>query len=449
MTVRLFAHCGVDVPYVRQLAAVMPGFERYPERSLVLARRGDVVCVPNPVDQDYLAFLASLGLGPDPEDVVVPPLGPTGNVFEPLCRRILGSPEAFERLVRRVRASGAAEVHPFIASPSHFALASALEGAARVPVRVIGGGVDLVERADRKDCMRDQARALGLPIAEGEVVRLAYPGGRRRRDVAPLRDAVLRYLDHTGQVLVRGAAGVSGSSTFVVDHGTNDLASVLDQITRRADNDVYLVEVMVDAVASPNVQMHIAPETGAITCLGVTDQRWSRPLAHAGNLFPCAASCVDEMIRWSRVFAEWLRDEGYLGVAGFDFVEYREPATGASRVLFAEINPRINGATFPLALLERLAHDRQAAGRPAIGAFVSASIETPARDFAELRARIDPLLYSPECGIGVVPYLSAMLPFGKYLAAVFGPSHGEVVRVLEEVQRASGGAVRAAEAIVS
>lgn len=446
---RLFAHCGVDVPYVRQLAAVMPGFERYPERSLILAQPGDVVCIPNPVDPDYLAFLDSLGLGPDPEDVVVPPLGATRDVFEPLCRRILGSPETFERLVCRARASGSVDVHPFIVSPSHFALASALEGAAGVPVRVIGGGVDLVDRADRKDCMRDQARALGLPIADGEIVRLAYPGGRRRRDVAPLRDAVLRYLDRAGQVLVRGAAGVSGSSTFVVDHGANDLASVLDQITSRADNDVYLVEIMVDAVASPNVQMHIAPETGAITCLGVTDQRWSRPLAHAGNLFPCTASGVDDMVRWSRVFAEWLRGEGYLGVAGFDFVEYREPVTGESRVLFAEINPRINGATFPLTLLERLTHGQRAVGRPELAAFVSASIETSARNFAELQARIDPLLYTPESGIGVVPYLSTMLPFGKYHAAVFGSSHGEVIRILEDVQRASVGVVRTSEAIVS
>lgn len=434
---RIYAHCAASVPYIEQIRAAMPGFDRQSERALVLARSGDIVCLSSPVDIDHLQFLGSIGLGPRLEDVIVAPGGTEHGRLTPLCRRILDSPETFEWLVQRAVTSPRVVVHPFIASPSHVMLARALEIATKIPTAVASGAQRLVDEADRKDRMRDTARELGLPVAEGEIVRLTYPGGRRRRDVVHLRDAIARLSSRTGRVIVRGAWGASGTSSFIVSRGGYDVDTLVQEIVRRADNDAYLVEVMVDAVASPNIQLEISQDDGAIYYLGATEQRWSRPLVHAGNVYPCVADTLPEMVRWSYVLAEWLRGEGYVGIFGADFVEYVDPSTGERRILFAEVNPRVNGSTFPLMLARTLDAAQRVARRPACPAFVSGTVTTDASSFAALYARAGHLFYRPATGAGAVPYLVGSPLDGKYSAAVLAGTRDAAVEMMAELQRAS------------
>jgi hypothetical protein len=150
------------------------------------------------------------------------------------------------------------------------------------------------------------------------------------------------------------------------------------------------------------------------------------------------------MVRWSYTLTEWLRGEGYLGVVGFDFVEYDEPRTRARQVLFAEVNPRINGSTFPLMLLRLLNEMQNQAGRPESLAFVSAVVKTGARSFAELHDKAGHLFYQPSTGVGAVPYTSALLPSGKYSVVVLGPSREAAAEMLAELQRAGSEAVTTA-----
>jgi len=74
MTRRLFMHCVGSLPSVRRLEE--PGSERWPERALLLASPGDAVCVPAPVDPDYLDFLAG-----NQEYHCTPWGNPTRNIF--------------------------------------------------------------------------------------------------------------------------------------------------------------------------------------------------------------------------------------------------------------------------------------------------------------------------------------------------------------------------------
>jgi hypothetical protein len=392
------------------LGSSLPGLDRYAERALLLAVEGDVVCVPRAVDPCYLEFLGALGLGPRPEHIVVP--GDNGRGPErPLAERLLCEPGVLSRAARALRAAEVT-IQPYVATPDVMALAEVMERHSGIPVRV-DGSPRITRYADQKHHMRAKAIELGIPVAEGEVAELAFPGGRRRRDLEPVRSAIERQLRHTGRVIVRGASGASGSSTFVVGRGGEDTGGILRRIAERTDNRIYLVEAMVEATVSPNLQIHVPADDGSLVSVGVTDQRWSRGLTHAGNQLPSSARMVDAMEAWSRMLAGWMRGQGYTGLVGFDFVEHRDPVTGGTRAFLAEVNPRVNGGTYPLAVRRRLNEAAAGAGRPAAPAFVSGTVDTRARNFSRVRAAVGHLLFDPDRGTGLVPYATGCLEHGK------------------------------------
>ncbi len=395
---------------LHRLGEAIPGLDRYPERALLLAGEGDAVCVPTPVDPAYLGFLAGLGLGPRPEHVIV--AGGNGRgTGRSLAERLLCEPAV---LSRAARALGADEVtiDPYAATTEVMALAEVMERESGIPVRM-DGSPRITKYADQKHHMRVKAQELGIPVAEGEVAELSYPGGRRRRDMEPVRAAIERQLRKSARVIVRGATGASGSSTFVVGRGGEDTDGVLRRLAMRCDNRVYLVEGMVEAVVSPSVQIHIPPAGAPLVCTGITDQRWARGLTYEGNQLPSSARTVDAMEAWARILANWMRSQGYTGLAGFDFVEYRDPVTSGLRAILAEVNPRVNGSTYPLAVRARLNAAAGRAGRPQARAFVSGTVGTRAASFVRVKAAIGHLLFDPDRGTGVVPYATGCLEHGQ------------------------------------
>ncbi|CAN5763135.1 hypothetical protein BH24GEM1_BH24GEM1_12890 [soil metagenome] len=392
------------------LGAAAPGFDRYPERALLLAGEGDAVCVPQPVDPDFLGFLRGLDLGPRPEHVVVAGGAGRGS-GRPLAERLLSEPAVLSRAARALGA-GEVTIEPYAATADVMALAEVMEREAGIPVRV-DGSPRVTRYADQKHHMRARAQDLGVPVAEGEVAELAYAGGRRRRDLEPVRAAIERQLRTSARVIVRGSSGASGASTFVVGRGGEDTAGVLRRLASRADNRVYLIEAMVEATVSPNVQIHVSSRGAPVACTGITDQRWGRGLTHAGNQIPSSARTVDAMEAWGRMLASWMRDQGYTGLVGFDFVEYRDRVTGGPRAILVDVNPRVNGGTYPLAVRARLNAAASRAGRPQAAAFVSGIVETRARSFARVRGAIGHLLFDPDRGTGVVPYATGCLDHGQ------------------------------------
>jgi hypothetical protein len=252
--------------------------------------------------------------------------------------------------------------------------------------------------------MRERALALGIPVAEGEVAVLAHAGGRRRGDLGPVRSAIERQLGRTGRVIVRGSSGASGSSTFLVGRGGDDTDGVLRRLALHTDNRFYLVEALVEATASPNLMLDLPADGGPIRPAEVSDQRWGRALVHDGNQSPSGARLVEAMEGWSRMLAAWLRREGYVGPVGFDFVEHRDRRTGGPAAFLAEVNPRVNGATYPLAVKGRLAPR---------AAFVSGTMRTGAEGFAEVRTALGALLFDPARASGAVPYATGGLGAGR------------------------------------
>jgi hypothetical protein len=297
-----------------------------------------------------------------------------------------------------------------------------------------GSPPELVAYAEQKHHIRAKAIELGIPVADGEVVTLPRAGGRRRRDYDALRAAVERHLRPTGQAIVRGSQGAAGASTFVVGGRGEDVDGLLRRLGQREDNLIYLVEVLVPAVVSPHVQLHVAPGAGPVTCLGVTDQRWERPFVHGGNIHPTTGRTVPAMLDWSQRLARWLQGEGYVGHLGLDFVEYADPATGGVRALLAEVHPGTDGVTRPLTMLARLNATQRAAGRPESRAFVSGALELGACGPARLRDSGRRFRYSPETGRGMIGYEPDDAGDGRCRIVMLGGSRDEVLRAYGELQ---------------
>lgn len=408
-SLQIFVHCATSVDYLAELNASIPGVEHYAERALLLAEHDDIVCLPREIDPEYIAYLAGLGLGPAPGNVLVASRFGNDNPEGPLWRRILHSDEALAALGCLITRHGSARIQPFIASSGQFQLAAALERRAGMPVQVHGGDPSVVAYADYKHHIRTKCLELGIPVAQGEIVELS--AASPADEATLLRRAMERHIQHTGRVIIRGASGAAGSATFTAE-GDHQIGELANRLATSNENRIFLVESMVDVTVSPNVQMHIDREVRGIRCGGMTDQRWERPLVHGGNVFPSSARRSMEMLGWARTLAEWLNTVGYVGVAGFDFVEY-EDASGEPRAFLAEVNPRTNGATYPLRLRRRLNVAQREAGFPEIRAFVSGMIETDARTFSELRDSWDDRLFCPCTGTGLVPWVPGLLSHGK------------------------------------
>jgi hypothetical protein len=410
--------------------------QTYADRALVLARPQDIVCVPDEVEPAYLSYLSDLGLGPHRGHVVAASrFGAPGAAERPLWARLTHSADALRALAELLRRNGVTRLHPYSASNGERSLAAALEVAADAELRVAAPDPVMAAYADQKHHIRAKAIELGVPVAAGEVVTLPKAGGRRRRDYDALRAAVERHLRPTGRAIVRGAQGVAGASTFVVGgRGGEDVDGLLRRLGQREDNRVYLVEQLVPAIVSPHVQLHVAPAGGPIVCVGVTDQRWERPFVHGGNIYPSTGRSVQAMLDWSERLARWLQGEGYTGLLGLDFVEYAEPDSGELRTILAELHPRMDGATYPLAIQQRLNAAQREWGRPESAAFVSGTLELRPMSFARFRRVAEAFLYSPRTGAGIVPYHVSRLAEGRCGVVMLGGSRDEVLRAYGELQ---------------
>jgi hypothetical protein len=394
------------------------------DRALLLARPGDVVCLGRPAEPAYLEFLADLGLGPDPGRIVV--ASSPGALPEVLARET--------RALAAIRdlLAGAEQIvlDPFVAARGERRLAAALAALLGRPVPVLGGHAQLLAQANLKHCARRVAVALGVAVAPGEVV--ALPGAR---DMAPLRAALARQLVPTGRAIVRGARGAAGSAIFVVDRRPDSVETTVRSVAARTDNSVYLVEVMLDRIVSPNLLVHIGHADGQVRCVGVTDQVLDDGLAHFGNAYPSLATTTEEMIASAHGLGCWLQSHGYRGLCGFDFLEYRDSRSGRPAQILVEINARTNGAVYPKAVLDRLNH--LGAQRPQCTAFLAVSdLRTRLDSFAALRDRCGGLLFAADRGRGILPYNTTSLCRGRLRAMALGVTRAEVEELMIEFRRA-------------
>ncbi len=417
---RVYLHSPSEAPDARVVIHIMPALECIGERSLFFARPGDVVCLGRPVDGAYFDFLSGLGIGPRWEDIlVIPGVVPGTGVSE----RLLVEELAWERLVERLAASRRLRLCPYFSTPAVAELARALGDRLGASTDIAGGPPRVVGLLHDKRFARRLARRLGIPLAPGETVR-----------VTRLRESVLRWARTTGRVIVRGASGAGGSATFTC--GTTDLDATIDRVARRTDNVSYLVQPLYPVASSPNVEIAMGSRPG-MTRLTATDQMLSHELVYEGSLFPSRALRRTDMIAAARRIAGWMARCGFTGRAGLDFVE-PDPGADAPPFFLAEINPRINGASYPIVLMDRLSEEARRRELPLPRAFRTHTVATEARDFGEIKRRLGDLLYDPGRGRGVVPYTVGGLAFGTIGMAAFANGVEAAMEIYEEAALRAG-----------
>ncbi|MER3445580.1 MAG: hypothetical protein C4291_01505 [Candidatus Dadabacteria bacterium] len=429
-TTQIFVHSVNSLENIAEIAMIASGLEKYPERSLVFARRDDIVCVAEAVDKRYIQFLRSLGIGPRNGNIVVVSENVHPNSSTNLSDLLMGNYEALLKIRNLTKRNKKIILNPFIATYREFKLSKILEEVLGRRVHLIGGNSDLVDYVNHKHNVRAKALELGVPVPEGDIIELRLGRDGRPLDLTPIEAAFNRYIHKTGRVVVKGSYGASGSSLFIVENNPESIKKTLSNISGRIDNRIYIVEVMVDVIVSPNILMHIELGNGRILCVGITDQLLSDKLVHEGNIYPPSAKTINDMVNSAQRISKWLQTEGYRGLVGFDFGEYVHPKTGEFNHFLAEINPRTNAATYSKSLMDHL--NRKQKGGPYIEAFLSANVKTKAGSFSELNELYGHLFFNTKTGKGLVPYNTGCLEYDKFTLAVFGKSRNEVIDMYED-----------------
>jgi hypothetical protein len=226
--------------------------------------------------------------------------------------------------------------------------------------------------------------------------------------------------------MVRGTYGAAGSGTFIAEGPPNEIKWKLRAFVEKQVHHIYLVQVMFDIAATPNVLMFVDPDTGGIWWVGATDQRLDKNFAHKGNVFPSRAKTLADMICSARKLARWLQTEGFTGLVGFDFVEYVHPETGENQYIFVEMNARVNASTYPVFLMERLNAFQAGCSAPFIKAFLSAKTTMKATSFSELQKLYGRLFFDAGTGRGIIPYNTGGLANGICDLVFVGSSRQDV-----------------------
>jgi hypothetical protein len=432
---QIFVHDVTSWKYLAEIAAIVSGLEKYDERALVFARPHDIVCVACRPEKRYLQFLSTLGIGPKDGNVILASKGALSRPGAILPDLLIGNHKVLSDIGKLVKANNEVVLNPFVASSGQFKLASAMETILGRRLRVLGGRSDIVDYAIGKHNVRAKAIELGVPVPEGDVVELKLGKDGMPLDLSPIEVGINKHIDKTGMVIIKGAYGASGSSTWIVENNSDSVRQALSKIAEKSDSRIYLIEVMLDVIVSPNILMYIEPGSGRISCVSVTEQILTEELVHEGNVYPPSAKTVKSMMSSARKISGWLAAEGYTGFVGFDFAEYLCMETNDLTYFFAEINPRINAAAYPKALMDRLNMQRGQQGRPYIEAFLSANMKTKATSFAQLNELYGHSFFKSETGKGSVPYNTGCLKYGKFSLAVFGKSRNEVTQMYEDFKR--------------
>lgn len=432
---QIFVHDVTSLKNLAEVVAIVSGLEKYDERALVFARPHDIVCVAGKVEKQYLQFLSRLGIGPKDGNVISASKGALSRPGAILPDLLTSNCEALLHIGKLLEANNEVVLNPFIASSGQFKLARVMETVLGRRLCVLGGHSDIVDYANGKHNVRAKAVELGVPVPEADIVELKLGTDGMPLDLTPIEVGINRHIHRTGRVIIKGAYGASGSSTLIVENNSESIRQALNKIAEKSDNRIYIIEVMLDVIVSPNVLMYIEPGSGRISCVSVTEQILTEKLVHEGNVYPPSAKTVRGMMSSARKISKWLVAEGYSGLVGFDFGEYLCMETRNLTYFFAEINPRTNAAAYPKALMGHLNMQQRQKGRPYIETFLSSNIRTKATSFAQLNELYGHLFFKSKTGKGCVPYNTGCLENGKFSLAVFGKSREEVTEMYEDFKR--------------
>jgi hypothetical protein len=112
--IQIFVHSVTSLKNSHDFEAVVGEFEKLPERSLVIARPDDLVCVAKSVDDGYLQFLSSVGIGPKNGNVVVASESDNRNFNVSLSELLMKNNKALLNIQKLIKRDSKIVLNPFI-----------------------------------------------------------------------------------------------------------------------------------------------------------------------------------------------------------------------------------------------------------------------------------------------------------------------------------------------
>ncbi|MFG3052742.1 ATP-grasp domain-containing protein [Kitasatospora sp. NPDC048239] len=347
---------------------------RMDQFALLLAGGGDHVVLKTRPDEDYLGYLAGLGLAL-PRIHVVARQEPDRTVTEDA-----------------------------LADP---ALLAALAGPAADGARLTAHGVcELEERlADRAGlplaapsaatCKAVNSKVYSRRIAD--ELGLRQPRGRACETLAELAAAFEEAVAGPRPAVVKEAFGVSGKGIARLA-GQRRAARILGVVARQAeraggDRVAFVVEEWVDKQADLNYQFTV--DRGGAVRFDFVKEQLTEDGVHKGHKMPpdLTPAQLDELARTADLLGKRLHADGYFGVVGVDAMV--DPDGGLYPVV--EINARHNMSTYQVRLEEHLV----APGRVAVARHYPLRLDRPL-PFAEIRALLGNLLLDRPGGRGLL-----------------------------------------------
>jgi len=123
----IFTHHITALVHRDALETYLPGYEHYDQRALILARPDDIVCVAGNVDQRYVRYLSSLGLGPKGDRIIELETESGDDSDRTPASILLRSPKPLRAIRQLIPDRNRVVLNPYLASSAEFDLGAALE----------------------------------------------------------------------------------------------------------------------------------------------------------------------------------------------------------------------------------------------------------------------------------------------------------------------------------
>ncbi|MFW9780543.1 MAG: ATP-grasp domain-containing protein [Candidatus Heimdallarchaeota archaeon] len=318
----IFLHDINTLPNFTKIVFQVDGIEKY-ERTLAIARSEDVVITKYQPERSYLEWLRKTGLGSNKLLVL------DGTKTDTLPERVIKN-HARERLRSTLgRDSYKAVISPYYGGPQEYQASKYLG-------YEMYADPGLVMRYDSKIVFKKLCQKIGVPVLDVCVCSVTP-------SMKSMTDAVNRFIDETGRVIIRGEFGASASTTYVLDKVDYDIIREIAYCSKPGDR--YLVEPFYDTLSQPSSVWFIS-HARKIVHLRTSNQILDEETSHIGNEFPVE---FDEkrVQEFSFLIARCLCLEGFIGPFGIDFLETKDG------IFAAECNPRVTGAMYPWELVSR------------------------------------------------------------------------------------------------
>lgn len=356
-------------------------------RGLALARESDVVVLSSPLDKPYHSWLRSFGFSTDQ-------VFSFNQTSEPkiLADLILAEPSGLKELID--------DEHLFV---PFYCSEKDIECAKVLGTKIFGCTEDITLQFFDKVKFKDECKILGISMLEGDYHDVNPESPFDQNNLAEI---VSRLLANHGKVLIRGSQDSNTRSFFVAD--SPDIQDLYEKLIENQDQAV-LIEPLLNVISSPNAQWCIDLD-GNLHFIGITAQQF-QGFKWAGNLSGqyYSTRVYDYIKSTSRLIAERMKERGYIGVTGIDYI------VGEKEIYPIENNARLTGSSFGIELASRVKEFL-----PDVQAWKFFKAQTAPCSFDKLLRKLDGIVFDGKDTNCVFPFLTDKLSStGTFIVQLF------------------------------